>query len=592
MADLALYAAILLPLALAIAAIRESARGLVLRLAPAAPLPALALALLAPPIAASEPWLLMGTQIGLEPIGRTFLAVTAILWCAAAATARRWMRADENATGFIVSFLLAMAGNLGLILAQDAFSFYALFALMSFASFGLVVHARSENAYRAGRLYISFVIAGELALFAGLVLATREAGSPLLADLRAANLSDLSAALLIGGFAVKLGLMPLHFWLPPAHGAAPVPASAVLSGAMIKAGLFGMLSTLPLGLQAMPDHGTVVTAAGLVTIFAAVLLGVREASPKAVLGFSSVSQMGIVALALGAGLLEPAAWPALLPVVVFLAAHHALAKGALFLGAGVYGAMEGARARLAVFLVLAVPAAVLAGVVMTSGAMGKEALKIALESGSQAWAPWLTTALVLSGVATTLLMARFGVTLRRSPPGVPASVRAEPESLVAPFLGLAVLSALLPLLWPLAAPGPAYAVLETKPADPLPILVGIVVAAAAIVRAHALAIGVGAFALQLASPFVRARNGAERLAARLARGMVRLARRVPAALSQRADEMRLGQAAIAALIVAVLAVGFLELGMSAPEAATPIGIEADAQWGWGEGPPPAAFDGQ
>ena len=559
MSDVMLYAAIAVPLALAGAAILPAARALVLRLAVIAPLPALALALVAPPSALSEPWLIMGTVIGLDSVSRIFLAFSAILWAAAAATARRWMRGDGHATGFITCFLLAMTGNIGLILAQDAFSFYALFALMSFASFGLVVHARSDKAYRAGRLYIGFVVAGELALFAGLLLASREAGSPLLADLRMAELSGLSVALLIGGFAVKLGIMPLHFWLPPAHGAAPVPASAVLSGAMIKAGLFGMLSSLPLGLHAYPDHATVILAAGLVTIFAAALIGVREESPKAVLGFSSVSQMGIIALGLGAGLMAPAAWTVLLPVVVFLAAHHALAKGALFLGAGMFGAVTGLRARILVMLALILPAAALAGLTATSGALGKEALKSALETGSADWLPWLIAALTLSGVATTLLMARFAHTLWKQAPGAPEMVRAQPDGLVVPFLGLVALSAILPATWPLIVPEIAFAVIADKTADPLPILVGIVIALAAIIRAHALGIGVQAFIQGITAPFLALRSHIDAASRRRARSLRRAAHRIPAMLSQRAESLRLGQTAIAALILAVIAVGLLEM---------------------------------
>ncbi len=581
MSDIMLYAAIAVPLALAGAAILPAARALVLRLAVIAPLPALALALVAPPSALSEPWLIMGTVIGLDSVSRIFLAFSAILWAAAAATARRWMRGDGHATGFITCFLLAMTGNIGLILAQDAFSFYALFALMSFASFGLVVHARSDKAYRAGRLYIGFVVAGELALFAGLLLASREAGSPLLADLRMAELSGLSVALLIGGFAVKLGIMPLHFWLPPAHGAAPVPASAVLSGAMIKAGLFGMLSSLPLGLHAYPDHATVMLAAGLVTIFAAALIGVREESPKAVLGFSSVSQMGIIALGLGAGLMAPAAWTVLLPVVVFLAAHHALAKGALFLGAGMFGAVTGLRARILVMLALILPAAALAGLTATSGALGKEALKSALETGSADWLPWLIAALTLSGVATTLLMARFAHTLWKQAPGAPEMVRAQPDGLVVPFLGLVALSAILPATWPLIVPEIAFAVIADKTADPLPILVGIVIALAAIIRAHALGIGVQAFIQGITAPFLALRSHIDAASRRRARSLRRAAHRIPAMLSQRAESLRLGQTAIAALILAVIAVGMLEMRNVGAGSAAPmpeLGIDMPQPW--------------
>ena len=581
MSDVMLYAAIAAPLALAGAAILPAARALVLRLAVIAPLPALALALVAPPSALSEPWLIMGTVIGLDSVSRIFLAFSAILWAAAAATARRWMRGDGHATGFITCFLLAMTGNIGLILAQDAFSFYALFALMSFASFGLVVHARSDKAYRAGRLYIGFVVAGELALFAGLLLASREAGSPLLADLRMAELSGLSVALLIGGFAVKLGIMPLHFWLPPAHGAAPVPASAVLSGAMIKAGLFGMLSSLPLGLHAYPDHATVMLAAGLVTIFAAALIGVREESPKAVLGFSSVSQMGIIALGLGAGLMAPAAWTVLLPVVVFLAAHHALAKGALFLGAGMFGAVTGLRARIFVMLALILPAAALAGLTATSGALGKEALKSALETGSADWLPWLIAALTLSGVATTLLMARFAHTLWKQAPGAPEMVRAQPDGLVVPFLGLVALSAILPATWPLIVPESGFAVIAEKTADPLPILAGIVIALAAIIRAHALGIGVQAFIQGITAPFLALRSHIDAASRRRARSLRRAAHRIPAMLSQRAESLRLGQTAIAALILAVIAVGMLEMRNVGAGSAAPmpeLGIDMPQPW--------------
>ncbi|MCC5978524.1 MAG: hypothetical protein JJU21_10715 [Salinarimonas sp.] len=570
MSDVMLYAAIAAPLALAVLTLLPAARALVLRLAVIAPLPALALALLAPPSNLSESWLIMGTVIGLNSVSKIFLAFTAILWAAAAATARRWMRGDVHATGFITCFLLAMTGNIGLILAQDAFSFYALFALMSFASFGLVVHARSDKAYRAGRLYIAFVVAGELALFAGLLLATREAGSSLLADLRMAELSGLSVSLLIGGFAVKLGIMPLHFWLPPAHGAAPVPASAVLSGAMIKAGLFGMIATLPLGLHAYPDHATLMLAAGLVTIFAATLIGVREDSPKAVLGFSSVSQMGIVALALGAGLMAPTAWPALLPVAVFLAAHHALAKGALFLGAGMFGAISALRARLIVMLALALPAAALAGLVATSGALGKEALKTALEAGSAAWLPWLTIALSLSGIATTLLMARFGYTLWKQAPPAPESVRAQPDGLVVPVLGLVALSALLPMAWSLIAREARFAVFADKPADPLPIIAGMVIALAAVIRAYALEVGTSAFIGQIAAPFVTLHGRIDAAGRRRARDLRRVSRRIPVMLSQRAESLRLGQTAIAALVLAVIAVGMFELRAEEAAGVAPV----------------------
>jgi hydrogenase-4 component B len=119
----------------------------------------------------------------------------------------------------------------------------------------------------------------------------------------------LAVGLLAAGFAVKAGIMPLHVWLPLAHPAAPVAASAVLSGALIKAGLIGWLRLLPLGGAAWPGWGTVFVVVGLTTAIAGALIGVAQTRPKVVLAYSSVSQMGIIATLVGVGLLAPAAAP-------------------------------------------------------------------------------------------------------------------------------------------------------------------------------------------------------------------------------------------------------------------------------------------
>ncbi len=548
------------PLAMAFALLFEAARAILWRMMPLAALPALMLGLLVTqPQLVQGNWFVLGLSMGLDPVSRLFLIFTAVLWIAAGSAARHWMQADPRATGFGVMFLMAMSGNLGLILSKDAMAFYGAFALMSFASYGLVIHSRDAGAKAAARLYIGFVVIGELILFSGLVLAATQSGSILLADMRAAELSGLAVALLLVGFGIKLGVMPLHFWLPPAHGAAPVPASAVLSGAMIKAGLFGIISAVPLGLVSYSDHGTVVMAAGMVTIFAALLLGVQQTSAKPVLGFSSVSQMGIIALGLGAGLMVPDAWPALLPVLVFLAAHHALAKGALFLGVGAWAAQEGRIARLVLTLALLGPALVLAGVPLSSGALGKEALKSALALGSEVWLPWLTLALTLSGIATTLLLARAVALLWLNPPGAPQS---RPEALALPFLFLASGAVALPVIWPVLDDQMAAPVLDAAQGALWPLAAGVAIALGVAVSAHAQRVGPAQFLAGLVAPFVALAERLDRLVARKRRAARRVSVAVPRMLGDVATRWRLGQTAIAVLIAAVM---LIEAGASLKE---------------------------
>lgn len=549
--------AIGLPLAMALTLLWPAARAMVWRMMPLAAVPTLALALLGGvPVSLRGDWLVLGLTMGLDEISRLFVIFTAALWMAAGAAARHWMRDDARATSFGVVFLMAMSGNIGLILSQDAVAFYAAFAMMSFASYGLVIHTRSAAAQGAARVYIGFVILGELALFAGLALAAAQAGSILLSDLRAVELPFTAVALMLLGFGVKLGVMPLHFWLPPAHGAAPAPASAVLSGAMIKAGLYGMIATLPLGMVAYVELATVMMAAGMVTIFAALLLGVQQNNPKTVLGFSSVSQMGIIALGLGAALKVPASWSAILPVLVFLAAHHALAKGALFLGTGAF-AVQGSRiGRVLIAAALLVPALVLAGLPFGSGALGKEALKTAFSAGSEVWLPWLTLALTLSGLATTLLMARFLALLWLAPPKAPT---ARPDALALPFVIIATASTGLPLLWPVLAQDLATPISRAAPGALWPLALGVAVALSIGIHAYAQRIGPTRFLALLAAPYLALVQHAARVMAARRRAARRLAYAVPRALAERAVAWRLGQTAVAALMALVLAVEMVPL---------------------------------
>lgn len=381
-------------------------------LLPLAALPALAVALFAPPGAVDLPWLFLGARFGLDDGSRIFLLFTAVLWLAGGLHAAGYLHDDPRRDTFWLFWLGAMAGNLGLVLALDVASFYVFFALMSFASYGLVVHARTSEALEAGRVYLALVVIGELALFAAIALAWYAAGS-LRFDAIAATLAespqrDAVIVFTLVGFGIKVGALPLHVWLPLAHPVAPTPASAVLSGAMIKAGLLGWLRLLPLGAAAAPAWGETLVALGLAAAFAAALAGATQRQAKAALAYSSISQMGFVTVAVGVALAVPAAAPAAITAATLYAFHHALAKGALFLGVSLAGAAT-PWARALWMLGVALPALALAGAPLTSGYAAKAALKAALPAGFDG----LAAALTLAAAGTTLVMLRTGWLLRR-----------------------------------------------------------------------------------------------------------------------------------------------------------------------------------
>jgi formate hydrogenlyase subunit 3/multisubunit Na+/H+ antiporter MnhD subunit len=387
-------------------------RPAALRLAPWAALPALVLGTGALGASALH-WdlALLGMRLGAGgAVTRAFLVLTGAVWLAAGLFARAYLAGDPRRARFWSFFLATAAGNVGLVLARDIVSFYAFFSLMTFAAWGLVIHEESGAARRAARVYLVASLLGEVLLLSALVwIAGAEIDLPLAevpARVAASPARGVIVAFVLAGFGFKAGAIVLHVWLPLAHPVAPTPASAVLSGAMIKAGLLGWLQFLPLGAAALPAAGAVCLVAGLAAGFYAIAIGLAQRDPKTVLAYSSVSQMGFMTTGVGAALAAPAEAAAAISATAFYALHHALAKGALFLGTGVIGAARSGGPRRLVILGLGWAALEVAGAPLTSGALAKLSLKHALEDS-----PWSTLplgALLSVGAAgTTLLLARF-----------------------------------------------------------------------------------------------------------------------------------------------------------------------------------------
>ena len=412
-----------LPLALALGLSIRRWQPAIVSLVPWSAVPALAAVMWVPSDnMVSAPWVLLDMHLAVDPTGRLFLLFTALLWLLAGLYAQSYLAADSRRVKFFFFFLLSMSGNLGLIISQDVVSFYVFFALMSFASYGLVVYNGDAEALQAGRIYMVLVVVGEVLLFAAFIWQTWAVDSLLLKDFSTVRPNGFVLGLILMGFGIKAGALPVHVWLPLAHPAAPTPASAVLSGTMIKAGLLGWLRFLPIGQAALPQWGTFCIIAGLLAAYYAVAVGLTQRNLKTVLAYSSISQMGLMTVGVGLAVGWPQTVPMVLPAIGIYAIHHALAKGALFLGVGVVEAVEGHRPayRLAVGgLILASLA--LAGAPFTSGAVAKIALKLPLKGFEESWINVLNLLLPLAAIGTTLLMARFIfiVTMRPSIHGRP-----------------------------------------------------------------------------------------------------------------------------------------------------------------------------
>ena len=436
-----LFAAVAAPLIMLLACASRRIRDRVPSLLALAPAPALAAALLAPSsttLVLPEPPFRM--TLALDLPGAMLLGAAALLWIVAGAYASAYLRGDVNAGRFAEWWLLTLTGNIGVFITADLVTFYLTFSMVSLAAWGLIVHDGTPGGRRAGIVYVALAVLGEAFLLMAFVfLASASTNGSLsirdaLSALPTSPWRDATLVLLILGFGMKIGLVPGHVWMPLAYTAAPVPAAAVLSGAAVKAGVIGFIRFLPLG-GAMPEWGAVLAVAGISSAFYGILVGITQPNPKTVLAYSSVSQMGLLAAALGLGLAAGDIGAA--PGVSFAAAHHTLAKGALFLAIGV-SVTAGPR----LWPVLA-PAAVLAlglgGLPLTGGMLAKLALKAQFGEGIAA------TLATFSSAGSTVLMLHFLRRLAQTTPRGPA-----PAALTRPWLIMALAAFAVPwLLYPM-----------------------------------------------------------------------------------------------------------------------------------------------
>ncbi|MCG8488723.1 MAG: hypothetical protein MI756_14715 [Chromatiales bacterium] len=369
-----------------------------------AALPALYLGLMGEPDSAiSLPWLMLGMHFSLDTTAQQFLVFGSMIWMLAALH----IPADDLMTGAAgyrkQSFLLAMAGNLLLIIAADMLTFYVGFALMGLSAYGLLWGA-SQRARQAARVYLVFTLIGELALFSALLLLMVNSDSLLFEELHAKPLPEAALLLLLLGFGIKVAIPGLHFWLPRAYTLAPLFGVVVLSGPMMKAGLLGWLRFLPFGTPVDPLWGELLLFLGVVGVILGMLIGAVQRESRSVLAYSSISKMGLFSALIGFSLNHPGMVAGILPVIVLLALHHLMVKPMLFVGLDLWQKGSSTYLILPALILLSLS---LVAFPLTGGGAAKNLLSTAL-NGNLVWL------MLLAGIAAAVLTVRFLWLLKRS----------------------------------------------------------------------------------------------------------------------------------------------------------------------------------
>jgi len=275
-----------------------------------------------------------------EPLGLLFALIAAVLWVATTVYAIGYMRGhgEQHQTRFYAFFAIAISATMGVALAQNLFTLFLFYELLTLSTYPLVTHAGSDEAKRGGRVYLGILMGTSMGfLLLAVIWTWHLAGTTGFqpGGILAGKTSPLVVGVLYALFAFGIGkaaLMPFHRWLPAAM-VAPTPVSALLHAvAVVKAGVFAILkiTVYVFGLDLLSGTGatTLVLWVAAITIIGASLVALRQDNLKRRLAYSTISQLSYVVL--GAVLANAAG---IAGAAVHIATH-AVGKITLFFCAG------------------------------------------------------------------------------------------------------------------------------------------------------------------------------------------------------------------------------------------------------------------
>jgi hydrogenase-4 component F len=254
----------------------------------------------------------------------------------------------------------------------------------------------------------------------------------------------LAFAFLFIGYGTKVGMVPLHNWLPDAHAEGPTPVSAVLSGLLLNVALYAILrcKVLTDGALASQLTGHLMMGFGLLSVVVAAFFLSRQRDVKRMFAYSSIEHMGLVTCAFGMG--GPiATFAGLLHMTV-----HSLVKSSIFFTVGHASQKAGTQVMNEIRGLVKVNPTVGWGLMLGSlailgmppfGVFASEFLILTTAMREHVWAtPFLLLAL---GVAFASMLSRvvpmvFGETTVRRLPHTPAMMPVFVHLALALMLGL------------------------------------------------------------------------------------------------------------------------------------------------------------
>jgi hydrogenase-4 component F len=303
-------------------------------------------------VIAQGPMLIMESQFFIDPLNVFMVTLTAFVGLTTAIFSRPYMRIEQDRGKMTPKRMRLYHGmyqlfSFTMLLALTTNNLGILWVAMEAATLTTVllvsVYRTAASLEAAWKYFILCGVGIAQALFGTVLLYMAaekvlgaEGATLLWSSLDAIKMQldpgivTLAFAFLLIGYGTKVGMVPLHSWLPDAHAEGPTPVSAVLSGLLLNVAMYAVLrcKVLTDGALGRPLAGQLMMGFGLLSVVVAAFFLSRQKDVKRMFSYSSIEHMGLITFAFGMGG-TVANFAGLLHMTV-----HSLVKSAIFYTVG------------------------------------------------------------------------------------------------------------------------------------------------------------------------------------------------------------------------------------------------------------------
>ena len=282
----------------------------------------------------------LGIAFRVDAFGMLFALVASSLWIVTSIYSIGYMRSlDEHSqTRYFCFFAVALSATIGVAFSANLLTMYLFYEMLSLATYPLVTHHQDREARSSGRKYLFYILGGSIGLALPAMLVTYHltgtldfTGHGVMAGHVTSGTALVLTLMFLFGFA-KVGIMPMHSWLPAAM-VAPTPVSALLHAvAVVKVGAFSVVRVFTgivgTGVLAQNNIHLIVCVIASFTVIVASMIALSQDELKRRLAFSTIGQLSYIVL--GVALLSKSGMTGGMLHI----AMHAFGKITLFFCAG------------------------------------------------------------------------------------------------------------------------------------------------------------------------------------------------------------------------------------------------------------------